>query len=223
MKRIITILSFILLGSGYFTMNSYAQASSPTLQLAGGNVLNGTLTGTMLGAATMAINNDEDITPLRIGIGAGILGGFGVALYDIVTLPSGQEFYISGVFNDGRNSSVIVLLDTFYGAAGGAILGSAVTLISNEPVIEGIRLGSGIGAWAGFGFGLFDSFVLAERNRDFMASSLLNRSSLLEMESGSLHVGLVSPALHKSLIVKPNALQMQTDPVINLFSLRKSF
>jgi hypothetical protein len=225
MKRIITILSLILLSSGYFTVNSYAQASSPTLQLAGGNVLNGTLTGTMLGAATMAINNDEDITPLRIGIGAGILGGFGVALYDIVTLPSGQEFYISGVFNDGRNSSIIVLLDTFYGAAGGAILGSAVTLISNEPVIEGIRLGSGIGAWAGFGFGLFDSFVLAERNRDFMTSSLVNRSSLLEMESGSgsLHVGLVSPAFQNSFVIKPNALQLQTNPVLNLISLKKTF
>ena len=223
MKRLITVLAFLVLvlGSGYLAADSYAQ--SPKIQLAGGNVLNGTLTGTMLGAATMALNNDEDISPLRIGIGSGVLGGFAVALYDVATLPAGQEFYISGVFNDGRNSSIIILLDTFYGAAGGAILGSAVTLISNSPVIDGLRIGSGIGAWTGFGFGLIDSFVLAEKNRDFMANALLNRSSLFEIDAGSLDIGIAQPALHQRAVISPNALSIRTEPVINLLSLRKSF
>lgn len=221
MKRLITVLAFLFLGSVFLNTESYAQ--SPKIQLAGGNVLNGTITGTMLGAATMALNNDNDISPLRIGIGSGVLGGFAVALYDVATLPAGQEFFISGVFNDGRNSTIIVLLDTFYGAAGGAILGSAVTLISNSPVVEGLRLGSGIGAWAGFGFGLVDSFVLAERNRDFMASALLNRSSLFEIETGSLDIGIAQPSLYQRAVFTPNALSMQIEPVINLISLRKSF
>lgn len=221
MKRLITVLAFLILGSGFLNTESHAQ--SPAVQLAGGNVLNGTLTGTMLGAATMALNNDKDISPLRIGIGSGVLGGFAVALYDVVSLPAGQEFFISGVFNDGRNSTIIILLDTFYGAAGGAILGSAVTLISNSPVVEGLRLGFGIGAWTGFGFGLIDSFVLAERNRDFMASALLNRASLFEIEAGSLNIGIAQPSLYQRAVVSSNALSIQVEPVINLISLRKSF
>jgi len=221
MKRLITVFAFLLLGSGFFTAENYAQ--SPTIQLAGGNVLNGTLTGTMLGAATMALNNDSDISPLRIGIGSGVLGGFAVALYDVATLPAGQEFFISGIFNDGRNSSIIILLDTFYGAAGGAILGSAITLISNSPVVDGLRVGSGIGAWTGFGFGLIDSFVLAERNRDFMANTLLSRSSIIEIKSGTLNIGIAQPSLHQRAVISPNALSIQTEPVINLISLRKSF
>ena len=221
MKRLITVFAFLLLGSGFFTAENYAQ--SPTIQLAGGNVLNGTLTGTMLGAATMALNNDSDISPLRIGIGSGVLGGFAVALYDVASLPAGQEFFISGVFNDGRNSSIIILLDTFYGAAGGAILGSAITLISNSPVVDGLRVGSGIGAWTGFGFGLIDSFVLAERNRDFMANTLLSRSSIFEIKSETLNIGIAQPSLHQRAVISPNALSIQTEPVINLISLRKSF
>ncbi|PWN05125.1 hypothetical protein [Rhodohalobacter mucosus] len=221
MKRLISVFAFFLLCSGFITEKSFAQ--SPKIQLAGGNVLNGTLTGTILGAATMALNNDKDISPLRIGIGSGVLGGFAIALYDVATLPAGQEFFISGVFNDGRNSTVIILLDTFYGAAGGAILGSAVTLISNSPVVEGLRLGSGIGAWTGFGFGLIDSFVLAEKNRDFMASALLNRSSLFQINTGTTEIGIAQPTLHQQTVISPNALSMNIEPVINVISLRTSF
>lgn len=220
MMRLISALLFafvILLHSP-----GYGQQSQ-TVTLLGGNVLNGTLTGTMLGAATMALNNSGDLTPLRIGVGSGILGGFTVALYDVVTLPSGQEFYISGVFNDGRNSSVIILLDTFYGAAGGAILGSAIMLIGNQPILEGLQYGSGAGAWAGFAFGLLDSFVFAERNRDLIAHGFLNRSSLIEFESGGMNFGIAQPVIHEETVAGTNALYRKYEPALNLITFSKSF
>ncbi|MEX2436152.1 MAG: hypothetical protein WD735_05655, partial [Balneolaceae bacterium] len=168
MKKGIRSLLLILL----FFISQQALTQAQTKELLAGNVLNGAITGTLLGAATMGLNNSDDLTPLRIGVGSGILGGAGIAAYDLITLPKGQQFYISGIFNDGRNSSVLILLDTFYGAAGGAVLGSAVMLISNQPIIDGLQYGSGVGAWAGFGLGLLDSFFIAERNRDFISSKL---------------------------------------------------
>lgn len=219
MKRLFSV--FTLTAVLLIWANSAAQAQ--TGQLLGGNVLNGTITGTMLGAATMGLNNSGDLTPLRIGIGSGILGGAAVALYDVVTLPSGQQFYISGVFNDGRNSSIIILLDTFYGAAGGALLGAAITLIGNEPLLEGLQYGSGAGAWAGFGFGLLDSFVFAERNSDFVSQNIFNRSSLLQLKAGSLDVGIVQPALFEHTGFKSNTLYRNIEPGVKLISLSKTF
>lgn len=200
------------------------QAEAQTGQLLGGNTLNGALTGGLLGGATMALSNSGDLTPLRIGLGAGILGGAAVALYDVATLPSGQHFFISGVFNDGSNSSIIILLDTFYGAAGGALLGTAVMLVANRPIIDGLQYGSGIGAWAGFGFGLLDSFMFAERNRDFISSSeVLQRNSLIQYEYGSFEIGLLRPEmiLHKQ--VSSDALSVNPEPVMGILSLNKRF
>ena len=71
---------------------------------------------------------------------------------------------VSGTFNDGNNSTIIVLLDTFYGAAAGAVVATSVMLVANEPLVQGLQYGAGAGAIAGFGFGLFDTFVLADRS-----------------------------------------------------------
>jgi hypothetical protein len=199
-------------------------ARAQTGQLLGGNVLNGAITGGMLGAATMGLNNSGDLTPLRIGLGAGILGGAAVALYDVVTLPSGQQFFISGVFNDGSNSSIIILLDTFYGAAGGALLGTAVMLVTNKPILEGLQYGSGIGAWTGFAFGLLDSFVFAERNRDFVSSSdILNRSSLLEFSAAGLDIGMLRPELILQKNTSIDQLSVRPEPVLGVVNFSRSF
>jgi hypothetical protein len=220
MKRAILILYTAIL---LFAI-THEQTHAQTGQLLGGNTLNGALTGGILGGATMALSNSGDLTPLRVGIGAGILGGAAVALYDVATLPTGQQFFISGVFNDGSNSSIIILLDTFYGAAGGAILGTAVMLVANRPIIDGLQYGSGAGAWAGFAFGLLDGFVFAERNRDFISSSdLLQRNSLIKFETGGLEVGLLRPELVLQKQFSADVLSVEPEPVLGILSLNKRF
>lgn len=216
----ISLLTLLLL---FMTVTLTEKSNAQTGALLGGNVLNGALTGTALGAATMGLQNSNDFAPLRVGLGAGILAGAGVAVYDIVTLPQGQEFFISGMFNDGNNSSIIILLDTFYGAAGGAILGSAVMLIGNKPIVDGLQYGSSIGAWTGFGLGLFDSFFYAERNSDFISSNILNRNSLIEIDNNNFKVGLISPDLVSQLSLNSDQLKYDFAPALNMVSFRAQF
>lgn len=220
MKRIHLLLTAIILLTIFSTTQ---KAQAQTGQLLGGNVLNGALTGTALGAATMGLQNSSDFAPLRIGLGAGILAGAGLATYDIVTLPKGQEFFISGLFNDGNNSSIIILLDTFYGAAGGAVLGSAVMLISNKPIVDGLQYGSSIGAWAGFGLGLFDSFIYAERNSDFISANLLNRNSLIEIDRDNIEIGLISPDVIAQKSLDSSQLRYNFSPALQMVSLKARF
>src|SRR5690625_7346720 len=86
-----TIIAVILF---IFAQTGKIQAQSNG-QLIGGNIVNGAVTGAILGTATMGLQNDSDWTPLRVGVGAGLLGGAGLAIYDVATLPQGQQFFRS--------------------------------------------------------------------------------------------------------------------------------
>lgn len=219
MRQNITIL---LLAISFAILTSFS-AQAQTGKLLGGNVLNGAITGTALGAATMGITNNSDFTPLRVGLGSGILVGAGIALYDVATLPSGQEFFISGIFNDGNNTSIIILLDTMYGAAGGALIGSAVMLIGNKPIVEGLQYGASIGTFAGFGLGLLDGFIFAERNQDFLSSNLLQRDSLIEFTKQGVDFGLIQPKIYSFNQLSENKLSAEFEAGLQMLSISKRF
>ena len=152
--------AIILVLSWVFQPN---KAAAQTINTLGENTLNGALTGTLLGGASMALTNDTDFYPLQVGLGLGTLYGLGAGAYDLLK-TGGNPTVVSGIFNDGNNSTIIVLLDTFYGAAAGAVVATSVMLVANEPLVQGLQYGAGAGAIAGFGFGLFDTFVLANRS-----------------------------------------------------------
>ncbi len=84
--------------------------------------MNSAITGTAVGLSVMGMQNDAEIAPLRIGLGSGILIGVGLAAYDLSD-SEGGELVVSGVLNDGQNTSVILLLDTLYGGLWGQRLG----------------------------------------------------------------------------------------------------
>jgi len=219
-KNCFLFLLPLLLFSTFHTDKSKAQ----TIELLGGNLVNGTVTGSILGAATMGLRNSSDFDPLRIGLGAGILGGAGIAIYDVVTLPKGQQFFISGTFNDGNNTSIILLLDTFYGTAGGAAIGTAVIILSGNSFSDGVRLGSSIGAWTGFAFGLADAFLLAERNRDLTSSNLLNRNSIFTAKSGNTEFGLIQPQVQSTPQLTSNGdIISKISPALGVLSFKIEF
>lgn len=175
-------------------------ASSQTIKLLAGNTLNGAVTGVGLGGAVMGLQNSDDFAPARIGVGAGTLFGIGVGFYDVTQVAKGEQFYISGTFNDGTNTSIIILLDTFYGAAAGAVIASSITLIGNKPIVDALQYGSSAGAWVGFGFGLIDAFALSRGPGDFTASSYEDDShsnGLLTYTSKNTNVGigLINPSI----------------------------
>ncbi|MEX2456460.1 MAG: hypothetical protein WD381_04060 [Balneolaceae bacterium] len=209
----------ILLISVLFTFNQ-EQVKAQTTDLLGYNILNGAVTGSIAGLATMGLRNNDDFAPLRVGLGAGILAGTALAAYDLSTLPSGQQFFISGTFNDGNNSSIIILMDTLYGIGGGSVLGTAIMLIQNEPLVKGLQYGGSIGALAGMGFGMIDSFFLAERNRDFVAQSLLSRSSIFEISKTNHTVGFLQPKLISYNDFSGN---MEVEPALGLINFKSSF
>ncbi len=218
MKKNFISLIIIFILNIHFTGNIHAQGA----ELIGGNLLNGAILGASLGIATMGLQNDSNLRTFQIGLGAGILAGTGLAIYDTATLPQGQQFFISGVFNDGRNSSIIILMDTMYGAALGAAVGSAFALIGNNSFVKGVQYGASAGAWAGFGFGLVDTFAIAERNRDFL-SELINRDSLFKIANDDLSIRFLEPDLIAYRNLSGERLSVEVEPAINLISLRKSF
>lgn len=179
---------------------SSADLHAQSIRLLGGNTVNGALNGTMMGAATMAIDDTDDFAYVRTGLGAGTLYGMAVGVYDLTQISKGDQYYISGTFNDGDNSTIIVLLDTFYGAATGSVIAASITLITNEHITEGLQYGAGFGAWAGFAFGLADAFILAEGPGDFQAASASHTSSapgLLTIEGSDSRysLGFLNPGL----------------------------
>jgi hypothetical protein len=219
-KKNFLLLSALILFISLITEKPKAQ----TIELLGGNLLNGTVTGSLLGAATMGLRNSSDFDPLRIGLGAGIIGGAGIAIYDVATLPKGQQFFISGTFNDGNNTSIIMLLDTFYGAAGGAAIGTAVILLSGDAFSDGVRIGSGVGAWTGFAFGIADAFFLSERNRDLTSSKILNRNSVFSTKSSKTELGLLQPQLMLTPeLTEQGDLTSKISPALGVVSFKFAF
>lgn len=209
-----------------FILATVWQANSQSIRLLGGDLANGAMNGLALGGATMALQDSDDRSPLRVGLGLGILYGLGVGIYDNSIVPKGQPFYISGTFNDGRNSTVLVFLDTVYGAAGGAAIGGAITLVANDPILEGLQYGAGAGAWIGFGFGLIDAFVLAEGPDDLQASRLGSRSGasgLVQIHpagSEAVSLGFLNPQIVSHKVVDSNTLRIRNTMSMQLVNLK---
>lgn len=200
----------------------FSESKAQTQEILGGNLLNGAITGSLLGTATMGLKNSDDFAPLRIGLGAGILGGAGLIAYDMSTRPSEGNLLVSGFFNEGNNSSIIILLDTVYGAAGGALVGLASMLIADRRVAEGLQYGASAGAWAGFAFGLVDAFFLADRNRDFSAAAILQRESLIAIDGEQYRLGILQPAAYIVSDLDNGSLTRRIEPALGMVSLRFS-
>ena len=221
MKKI-SLLSFLL----FVSIFPFSKSSAQTIELLAGNTLNGAVQGTLLGGATMAITDNSDFAPLRVGLGLGTLYGIGVGAYDI-TNGEGQAVLVSGLFNDGTNSSVIVLLDTFYGAALGSVVVTSIMLVANERLDKGLQYGAGIGAWVGFGFGLFDTFVLAKRSYEPVGATALNPANAsgllgLGFENGT-SFGFVNPSVIGTLQQSKSDVSTTINPTVEIVNFRLNF
>lgn len=218
--KIISLAALFFLLSSAFIQTSQGQS----IELVAGNTLNGALNGVALGGAVMALQNSNDFAPVRVGTGAGILYGIGVGVYDVSNVSSGQQFYISGTFNDGTNTSILVLLDTFYGAASGAVIASSISLIAKEPIVEALRYGSGVGAWAGFGFGLIDAFVLSSRPGSQVAVGTNHQQQTTGLltyhnSDSNLELGLISPSLTEVRTISATDVGSKINPSIDILQV----
>ncbi len=201
------------------------KAQSFTIEILGGNVLNGIIEGAVLGGASMALADSKDPGPMRVGVGIGILYGIGVGIHD-VGKAEGQKLLVKGSFNNGNNSTIIVLLDTGYGAAAGAVLATAGMLVANKPLIDGVQYGAAFGAFAGFGFGIFDAFVLAEHTPSplvFKEPSNVDGLFTLTSTDKKLGLGLISPSVVSTMDFSANSITQNFDLGFNAVNLNISF
>jgi hypothetical protein len=213
------LLCFVMLNLGA------PSAKAQTIELLAGNTLNGAVNGSLLGGAVMALNNDTDFGPLRVGLGLGTLYGIGVGAYDVAT-SGGQQLMVSGTFNDGNNTSILVLLDTFYGAAGGAVIASSVMLIANKPLVDGLKYGAATGAWVGFGVGLIDAFMLSKRITPTTASLKTKSQTadgLVALRFDKASVGLIHPSIITTYSSKGAEMSRDFTPTVNLLNVRLNF
>lgn len=202
------------------------KAEAQTIEILAGNTLNGAVNGTLLGGAVMGLTDDSDFAPLRVGLGLGTLYGIGVGAYD-VTSSGGSDLLVSGMFNDGNNTSIIVLLDTFYGAAAGAVVVTSIMLVANEPLVDGLQYGSSIGAWAGFTFGLFDAFLLSER----ITPASVSINTVSNTASGLMainfdekkSIGFLSPSLTPAYQMTGKNINREIKPTLSLVNLKVNF
>ena len=171
------------------------------------NTLNGALTGAALGGATIALQNSYDDYPLRFGIGLGTIFGLGTGFYDLSRTSGDYGYHVNGLFSSANTTGTIVLLDTFYGAATGAVVGLAISLMSRDSdVLKGLQYGSGAGAWVGFAFGLVDAFALSSTgNYDSFYDGYSHRGAvpagLVEIRSRNekYAVGFINPIILHSV------------------------
>ncbi len=185
--RKLFLFGFLLIG---LVSNLQAQA----FKIIGTNTIMGAATGTSLGAATMLISGTDDWGALRVGFGAGTLAGLGLGVYD-VSYSSG---YIDGYLTSASTTGQVIAMDTFYGAGTGAIVGFAISLIGNQDILEGLKVGGGYGAWAGFAFGLAETFLLGAGGgsggygSSYMSAQPVN--GVIQYQTPGFNVGFVAPS-----------------------------
>lgn len=181
-KRSRYIYAFFLLLS--LILSSAIPSQAQVLKVLVTDTFLGTFNGALLGGGTMALANSSNPAPLRYGVGFGTLYGLGLGAVDVSSIKTGKPYRrVSSLNTDGSNAQII-LLDTFYGGAAGAVVGFAISLIANKPVARGLQYGSGAGVWAGFGFGVLDAFYFS-KPLDNSTESYADPSS----GSGLVHLG----------------------------------
>ncbi len=157
--KLVTAISILFL---LLLFTSIQQTRAQALRIVTINTFTGALTGAALGGATIALQNEYDQYPLRFGLGLGTILGLGTGFYDLSRSASDHGYYVNGLISSANTTGTIILLDTFYGAATGAIVGVAVSLMSKDSdIVKGLQYGGGAGAWVGFAFGLVDAFTLS--------------------------------------------------------------
>lgn len=196
-----------------------------SIKVVAGSTLAGATNGALVGLGVMGLNNDADLTPLRVGVGVGTLYGIGMGIYDITYMGTDVDFYqVEGIFNTADNSSLIVLLDTFYGGVAGSLVGVAFSLIVNSPLSDGIRIGGGVGVIGGFAFGMIDALNYSHRTGDFdpniassrLAPGIINLSGFENFNIGLLNPTITSMPMHDNISGNIRANFSQTIELANV-------
>ncbi|MCH8491467.1 MAG: hypothetical protein LAT81_16305, partial [Oceanicaulis sp.] len=123
-------------------------------------------------------------------------------VYDVSKMDGLGFYYVEGLFNSTEYTSLIVLLDTFYGGVTGSVLGLAISLMADEHVGRYMMYGASAGSMAGFAFGLVDAFYFSTSTGSF-SSNMQYRDyqhvdGMLVLRNNSLNLGLIQPTVYET-------------------------
>lgn len=229
-------ITALLIGVIIFWAMPATKTNAQSVKILSSNAVNGAINGVVLGGASMFLTdkkvnapfnkNLDDLYALQVGLGLGTLYGVGMGAYDVVS-GEGRQILVSGFFNDGDNSSIIVLMDTFYGAAAGGLIALSLSLVSNDPIIEAMQYGTGIGAFVGFGFGVFDTFIIAKRSSEPVSftnyiPTTADGFASISFDNGT-SVGLINPTIFTQLELTSTQLNRSFQPAVDLVNVRINF
>ena len=232
MRKITALVLGVILSVVFIQKPIQAQS----VQILSSNALNGAINGVVLGGAQMFLTdkkvnapfnkNLEDLSALQVGLGLGTLYGVGMGAFDVVT-GEGREILVSGFFNDGDNSSIIVLMDTFYGAAGGGLIAMSLSLVANDPLVDATKYGMGLGAFIGFGFGVIDTFIIAERSSEpvsmtYYTPQTADGLASITFDNGA-SIGLINPSISSTLELTQTSFSQVYRPTVDIINLRVNF
>ena len=99
-------------------------------------------------------------------------------------------------------------------------------LVANEPLLDGLQYGAGIGAFVGFGFGVFDTFFLSERMTGFASNyspgNTANGLMALNFDD-QYSVGLINPTVYQTLDISGNNISSSINAGVDLVHVRVNF
>ncbi len=218
-KVALSCILMLVLFSGLF----HSQGKAQKLKTMASNTFNGAMTGGILGGGTMALQNSDHWGPVRFGVGLGTLGGLAIGAHDVAQTSEGQTYLIDGTFNNGHATTVIILLDTIYGGATGALVGTAVQLMLDEPIVEGIQYGAGAGVWGGFLFGMMDAFYLSNTRTQMASSlpqpSLKGSSDWLALQKEQTQIRFLRPQLYSFKKITDQSIKQKAGLSLSMFEV----
>ena len=222
--RFLASLLIIIVFAGIYGQSLKAQK----LKTLASNTFNGAMTGGILGGATMALQNSEQLDPVRFGVGLGTLGGLAIGAHDVAQSKNGQQYLIDGTFNRGNATTVIILLDSIYGAATGALVGTSINLMVDEPLVNGLQYGVGAGTWGGFLFGLVDAFYLSSIQSQPVSILSPDKNAeapaqWLTINEQHTRISFLQPQLYSFKKVNPGSIQQKTGVSLSMVEFRVNF
>lgn len=118
-------------------------------------------------------------------------------------------------------------MDTFYGAAAGGLIAFSVSLVSSDPILDAMQDGIGIGAFVGFGFGIIDCFMIANRSTEPIAFVPVTNQTANGIASinfdDKFSIGIANPSVLNTLSYTDGNLTSDLNFNLEVLNLRLNF
>ncbi|MCK6602064.1 MAG: hypothetical protein L6Q77_09580 [Bacteroidetes bacterium] len=204
MKRFFILIAAALIFS--------AESDAQVLKLVATDTFHGAGLGGLLWTGSAALGGVDNLDGLGPSVGAGILIGTGMGVFDSWLVLNNGNPYRNGILKSTGTSMEIVTMDSFYGGLIGGMVGVAAGLInSDSKFLNNVTTGYGYGVWAGMAFGIVDAVALASPSR--------NSGAVIEYQTDGIRIAGIAPAATVVPVLSPSGPRAEVVPSLSLLSV----